>query len=111
MNKYIQIVKLCKLSLALILASATMATATNAATAKNSPSLQIKRIVNSEFLQIAAVDLSKILPYIMKNNDIIHEHTIVIYNNVEALRLRIFNQKTGKVRYVYIDNTTGEILD
>lgn len=111
MNKYIQMVKLSKLSFALILASATIATTANAATLKNPLPINIKRSVNSEFLQLAAVDLSKILPYIMKNDDIIHEHTIVIYNNIEALRLRIFNQKTGKVRYVYINNSTGEILD
>lgn len=61
-------------------------------------------------VQLAAVDLPKILPYIMGKGDVFQGYETTTYKNRRALKLRIFNQQSGRVRYIYVDAETGRIL-
>lgn len=61
-------------------------------------------------IKLAEVDLSEILPYIMKADDVFQGYEIVNYKGQQAFKLRIFNQRTGRIRYIYINTQTGRSL-
>lgn len=65
---------------------------------------------NVNLIQLAAVDLPQVLRYVLQPGDVFQGYEVVNYQNRRALRLRIFNQQTGRVRYVYVDEQTGQIL-
>ncbi len=71
-------------------------------------SVQISKFKN--IIHSAAVDLSRILPFIMRAGDVFQGYQSVIYNNRQAYRLRIFNQYNGQIRYVFVDQQSGQIL-
>lgn len=61
-------------------------------------------------IKLAAVDLSKVLPYIMSAGDVFQGYEVVNYKGQQAFKLRIFNQQTGRIRYIYVDMETGRTL-
>lgn len=71
---------------------------------------KLTSVQNAELIKLAAVDLPQILPYIMKSGDVFQGYEIVTYKNKRAFKLRIFNQRTGRVRYVYVDQESGRVL-
>lgn len=66
--------------------------------------------VTLNLLQLAVVDLPKVLAYIMVKDDVFQGQETVVYKDVDALKLRIFNKKSGQVRYIYIDAKSGNLL-
>lgn len=109
-KKYLQILKLVSLSLLLAVGMSAHVNVTFAAT-KNTKIIG-KQIAATglKSMRVAAVDLSRVLPYIMGAGDVFQGYEAVIYRNVQALKLRIFNQNSGRVRYVFVDAQTGQIL-
>ena len=64
----------------------------------------------SRLLKFAEVDLSRILPYILRRGDQLKRVERTRYRGVNALKLIIFNVNSGRVVYVYIDADTGRML-
>lgn len=110
MNNYVKIFKigLCVSLMSLMMPSHAFA-ATNL-NKFNSLSGKFISAKSGKFLKLAAVDLPQILPYIMKSGDVFQGYEVVNYKGKRALKLRIFNQKTGRVRYVYVDEQSGKVL-
>lgn len=107
MKKYLQILKLVFISAVIstsLVGQANAATQMNKNVAKSQTSKQIK------LLQIAAVNLPVVLRKILRSGDVFQGYNEVVYRNVSALKLRIFNQKTGRVRYVYVSVKSGQVL-
>lgn len=99
-----------KLTFAAAILSVLLATNASAAAQAKFVTGEFSPAKNSKLVTLAAVDLPQILPYIMGAGDVFQGYDIVIYKNVQAMRLRIFNQQTGRVRYVFVDLQTGRIL-
>lgn len=105
-NKDVQIFKIFLLTLGLVVGSLTHAQA-----AKIEIETDLKLPAKAlNLVKLAAVDLSKVLPYIMEAGDIFQGYEVVNYKGQQAFKLRIFNQHTGRIRYIYIDMQTGRTL-
>lgn len=105
-NKYVLTLKIFLLTLGFVVGSLTHAQAAKVETNAdfNSP---VKAL---NLIQLAAVDLSKVLPYIMGAGDVFQGYEVVNYKGQQAFKLRIFNQRTGRIRYIYINVQTGRTL-
>ncbi len=71
-------------------------------TQENTPKFILTKFVD--------IDLSTVLPYILKSGDQLQRAEKVIYKNRNALKLVVFNRNTGRVRYVYIDAVSGRVF-
>ncbi|PCI88959.1 MAG: hypothetical protein COB24_00335 [Hyphomicrobiales bacterium] len=105
-NKYIRTFKILLLTFGLVVGSLNHAQAAKIENKANlaSPTKAIN------FVKLAAVDLSKVLPYIMGAGDVFQGYEVVNHKGQQAFKLRIFNQHTGRIRYVYINMQTGVTL-
>lgn len=97
------------LSFGLLAACLLFAAPVNALTGTDNVTPKISTNADN-LLQLAAVDLSKILPFLMGAGDVFQGYENVVYRGRQALKLRIFNQQSGRVRYIFIDAQSGQIL-
>lgn len=112
MKKRIHMLKTTFMAIGLIFAATSFGFVT---TAYSLPKISIKinailPLKNLNLVQLAAVDLSKVLPRVMGNGDVFQGYETVNYKGHRAFKLRIFNKSSGRVRYVYIDSKTGRRL-
>lgn len=105
-KKYLQIFKFIVATSLLVIGMNSHANASSNAHKSQIPAT----LAATKFMQVAAVDLSRVLAYVMGPGDIFQGYENVIYRNVQALRLRIFNQNSGRIRYIFVDAQTGQIL-
>lgn len=106
-KSYWQLFRMCLVTLIMVTG---LFTQVNAATSSARMAGKLAIANNGKLLILAAVDLPQILPYIMGPNDVFQGYENVVYRNRNALKLRIFNQQSGRVRYVYVDAQSGQIL-
>ena len=105
-NKYVQIFKILLLTIGFVVSASPHAQAAKFEIKANLK-LPLKAL---NLIKLAAVDLSKVLPYIMKAGDIFQGYEVVNYKGQKSFKLRIFNQHTGRIRYIYINMQTGRTL-
>lgn len=109
-KKYLQILKFLALACMLAIGLQTNVYAASDASKNIKVNGKLVAAKAMKYMKLAAVDLSRILPYVMGAGDVFQGYESVVYRNVQALRLRIFNQNSGRVRYIYVDAQTGRIL-
>lgn len=110
MIKIIDLIQPLKMICAAAIVSMLCAVNVYAATGTKVSVGQFVPAKNGKLLVLAAVDLPRILPSVMGAGDVFQGYDVVVYKNVKAMRLRIFNQRSGQVRYVFVDMQTGRVL-